>query len=1034
MSWSDNKGEGWPLKGTKGDKKVHRKSILHAASAEPRPEIPEYAGTRAVSICRRSIHNAFRESVRQSVFQTTESRYMNFRLVALRYAWAVLLCIVCGIFVAKVRAQPYQVDESFAPVFRDESIVPEFFERSDGSLWVQGVELLDGVPVEGILRYRADGSMDTPLVITDPETGEVADIEKMVEVGGDTLVVVGSRLYRLQPDGTYDPNYNGPKIPSISDLGRVFPSSDGGVLVSRHPATYSWSDGTEILRYGLTRLNADGSFDENFPETEIGVWGVDLAGRIYDTTSGAVERYLPSGILDPDWTRVTMSPNPDRFYVDPNGGGIVELESEMLRLKVDGTIDPDFRIEGENTDILFENSSRMKVLPNGQILAFSGDSFEHPEQTPPVILRLLSDGRSDPSFVVSEEIGAAVGFWNDRVLVVFRDLTKRPRFAGRLSPDGSHDSSWLPRFGAQGEIGALESDLEGRVLVAGKFDGVDFRSRGGVARFMPDGTLDDNFSPPIDPRPTPVNDFGRVVGHGFRLGRDGSVFLREAVYEYKYIGSRWLRLTDSGSWHSDQPDQFHGDLSAGADGTLYYTTSPLFYDTDSDGSRRQFTRTRLWQRRLGSEADEEIDIVFPKRIYFYITGIAPPTGQPFRMSSEDRVLASIEGEDGSFLASVAIDGSDVVPIPLSSPVEVSGDRIYGYLDGRFRRMSYDGLLDEEFIPDQDLDDVSFLAEDGIGGVIVSRWDSIGERGSALRLRSDGSLDPDFNFEGLNVLDAAGSADGTIFLLTESKILRVAQDDAAEYSPHLVNLSARTMVRSEDAQQIAGFVLDAPAQMVIRGVGPSLADFGIKKPITDPEIVLLNGQTELVNRSGWGGTDRLISAFARIGAFPLPVDSGDAALKGSLPVGSFTAKISGGDSGVGLAEIYLDSSGSIAPLRNLSIRAHSGNGEASVIGGFAIAGDGVLKLLIRAVGPGLASFGIEDHLPDPVVTLHRDGTVLMINDDATDEAIAAEVVAGAFPLEAGAGDAAMIVDVEAGTYTASVSDGTGIVLLEVYVLP
>ncbi len=91
----------------------------------------------------------------------------------------------------------------------------------------------------------------------------------------------------------------------------------------------------------------------------------------------------------------------------------------------------------------------------------------------------------------------------------------------------------------------------------------------------------------------------------------------------------------------------------------------------------------------------------------------------------------------------------------------------------------------------------------------------------------------------------------------------------------------------------------------------------------------------------------------------------------------------------------------------------------------ISGTGSVRLLIRAVGPGLAGFGVQGALADPTVTLYRGSTVLATNDNWSSAANASEIssaatAVGAFALTSGSRDAAILTSLPAGSYTAVVS--------------
>jgi hypothetical protein len=107
------------------------------------------------------------------------------------------------------------------------------------------------------------------------------------------------------------------------------------------------------------------------------------------------------------------------------------------------------------------------------------------------------------------------------------------------------------------------------------------------------------------------------------------------------------------------------------------------------------------------------------------------------------------------------------------------------------------------------------------------------------------------------------------------------------------------------------------------------------------------------------------------------------------------------------------------------------------------------VLIRAVGPGLTAFGVGGVVADPTLTLFdAHGVVLAHNDnwEAQEPATAAttaadiaqaETVSGAFALQSGSKDAALIMTLPPGLYSAQVrgtNNSTGAALVEVYELP
>ena len=110
-------------------------------------------------------------------------------------------------------------------------------------------------------------------------------------------------------------------------------------------------------------------------------------------------------------------------------------------------------------------------------------------------------------------------------------------------------------------------------------------------------------------------------------------------------------------------------------------------------------------------------------------------------------------------------------------------------------------------------------------------------------------------------------------------------------------------------------------------------------------------------------------------------------------------------------------------------------------GLVVGGTRSTRLLIRAIGPGLAAFGVPAILARPSIGVFRGTTSLRTNTGWSSEGftqdlmVAAESVA-AFPLAIGSFDCAMILTVDPGAYTihlTGVGGTTGEALAEIYVL-
>jgi hypothetical protein len=261
---------------------------------------------------------------------------------------------------------------------------------------------------------------------------------------------------------------------------------------------------------------------------------------------------------------------------------------------------------------------------------------------------------------------------------------------------------------------------------------------------------------------------------------------------------------------------------------------------------------------------------------------------------------------------------------------------------------------------------------------------------------------------------------------------------------LSNLSARVAVGGLAGTPIPGFVLSGSGDkpMLIRAVGPTLGGLGVVGALADPRFTLFRGAASLSGNDNWSGADA--AAMAATGAFALAAASKDAALIISLSASAYTAPVSATDGGNGIAllEVYEAPSNATAVLVNGSTRAYVGTGESVLIPGFVVGGSGNLRLLIRAVGPTLAAFGVTDSLADPTMTLFRGSTPLATSDNWSDASNAAEIAStaravGAFALPTGSRDAAILTTLPPGAYTVVVSGvgaTSGTALVEIYVVP
>lgn len=262
---------------------------------------------------------------------------------------------------------------------------------------------------------------------------------------------------------------------------------------------------------------------------------------------------------------------------------------------------------------------------------------------------------------------------------------------------------------------------------------------------------------------------------------------------------------------------------------------------------------------------------------------------------------------------------------------------------------------------------------------------------------------------------------------------------------LGNVSVRNLTAEGARTLIVGFTVGGAGSrpVVVRTVSETLGRvFGVPNVLGDVDLALYAGTTRLTTAAAVGAG--LDAAFQRVGAFALDRTTTDAAIVAQLFPGSYAvhavpAASASPREGATLVEVYEDGLAG-TQLTNLSARTELG--AEPLIVGFVVNGTQPARVLVRAVGPGLAPFGLTGLASNPSLTLIRqsDGQVLAQNDDwgtASGDVAGAFSRSGAFPLPSGSADAALVLELAPGAYTARLQNATtasGIVLAELYQLP
>jgi hypothetical protein len=252
----------------------------------------------------------------------------------------------------------------------------------------------------------------------------------------------------------------------------------------------------------------------------------------------------------------------------------------------------------------------------------------------------------------------------------------------------------------------------------------------------------------------------------------------------------------------------------------------------------------------------------------------------------------------------------------------------------------------------------------------------------------------------------------------------------------VNLSTRLLVQTGNNVGIGGFIItgNAPKEVLLRAIGPSLAGSGVPNALADP-VMELHGPGAFVTIINHNWRDTQATEIIATG-IP-PTNDLESAILATLDPGAYTAivKGEGNSTGVGLVEIYDLNPAAASKLANISTRGFVDTGDNTMIGGLIIGDGGAARIYLRVLGPSLPVPGA---LGDPTLEL-RDGsgTLVAFNDNwklrPDGSSQQAEIEATGIPPTNDL-ESALFQTLPAGSYTAIVrgkNNTSGAALLEFY---
>ncbi|MDB6093167.1 MAG: Ig family protein [Verrucomicrobia bacterium] len=685
------------------------------------------------------------------------------------------------------------------------------------------------------------------------------------------------------PPSAIDPAFHS-SIPADLRVADVFPgASDGSLIVQCYPAADLFNNSVHL---SVIRLNSDGSRDPSV---------------FLQTNTNVVTAVLPSGDLIMAFAphRLKVDGTPGAFTL-PGGftdavwlGAVVQADGKILlyqgthiaRLNADGSVDAGFNasaLPGSIYAVRLDSAGRLTI------------SGTRPDTTPygqaGYVHRLLSTGADDPGFQQANSIGTTVDGYpldDGSVFLRYFIFSHEGPFLRKLRADGTQDPLWT-------QTGLLET----RSLVIDPATArafyIDMMSVIHRATITASTMVDD-----------PTFYGGEIYPTGLKLTLDG----------IPYAGIYRLLPTQSTSTFPATVAVGVTTLTPVQGSTLTLTarvtgTGPFSYQwlaldgqpigTDTTSATLSIPNVgpanfgRYQLRVTGAAGAVLSDVVRIGYDTNQVPYLANLSGRAFVGTGDDTAIAGI---------AVKINAG---ARGLTTLVRGAGPALQPYGVGGFLPNPVLNLYNA-------------------GGQLIGNNDTWGDnveiRNAALAV---GAFPFAANSNDAALIKAFGSSNTTIQLADQSgasgvgllEVYRIETDPPVP--GEILNLSLRARTAPGERVATAGFVIVDPqgfgrtARVVIRVVGPTLSNYGVPFPLTDPVLTLYRSDgTIAAQNNNWGdNTDNagLAAAMKKVGAFDLATGSKDAAMLLDLPAGVYSVQASNSigtpDTGVVLIEIYL----------------------------------------------------------------------------------------------------------------------------------
>ncbi len=386
---------------------------------------------------------------------------MLFQSFSFKSLCCIFVCIAAVLWIPTAGYADGELDTTFDPGTGPNYGVSAVAVQSDGKIVIGGsFSTVNGISRNNIARLNSDGSLDEDF---DPGYGASSYVYAVAVQSDGTILIGGgfstfnsisrNRIARLNSNGSLDMTFD-PGSGANSYVYSIVLQPDGNVLIG---GTFSSVNG--MSRYGIARLNANGSLDVTFDPGK---------GANYDVYEAVLQSDGKVIIVGKFTTVNSISRN------------------RIARLNSNGFLDMSFDPGiGTNDDIVSAAvQSDGKILIGGKFTTFNN-------VTVPKIARLNADGSLDTSFDpksgANDDIWSNVIVQSDGKILIGGKFTKfngtERKGIARLNSDGSLDTNFDIGSGIGSDtVEAMKLQSDGKILIVGSFTKFNDISRSRIAR------------------------------------------------------------------------------------------------------------------------------------------------------------------------------------------------------------------------------------------------------------------------------------------------------------------------------------------------------------------------------------------------------------------------------------------------------------------------------------------------------------------------------------------------------------------------